>query len=217
MINLKQLTILIFFSGCLTACSQVCTNETCTPTPQIDNSTTPQEKQYSELAKRINQIEQENTQLKEKIEALSVRQNNLEKSIAVLADINKSVNNTPQTSDPNLLQESKKLFNLKQYTQAATKLQTYIKDNSQAEDISDAMWLLAQSHEKLKHCESSMQVSKEFIRNYPKHNSAPSAYLLIAKCQTIMQQKDTARNTLQKLIAAYPNSYEAKKAAQLIK
>ena len=168
---------------------------------------------YSTLNEELlNTIIEENRKLSEKITALELRQDNLERSIAVLAEINQQQekNNSKADDFSNQLSLANEAFNNHQYVNTINLL-------SNVKHTPSSLWLLANSHEKLKHFESAIQVAKRLIRQFPQSDVAPNAYLLIARCQKSMQQKDIARDTLDTLRNKYPNSPASKTAQQLLK
>lgn len=168
---------------------------------------------YSTLNEELlNTIIEENRKLSEKITALELRQDNLERSIAVLGEIyyQQEKDDSKQSDSSNQLELANKAFNSHQYVQTINLL-------ANVKHTPSSLWLLANSHEKLKHFESAIQVSKQLIRQFPQSDLAPSAYLLIARCQKTMQQKDIARDTLNTLRNKYPDSPAAKTAQQLLK
>ncbi|MBR6027444.1 MAG: tetratricopeptide repeat protein [Neisseriaceae bacterium] len=168
---------------------------------------------YSTLNEELlNTIIEENRKLSEKITALELRQDNLERSIAVLGEVyyQQEKNDNKPSDSSNQLELANKAFNNHQYVQTINLL-------ANVKHTPSSLWLLANSHEKLKHFESAIHVAKQLIRQFPQSDVAPDAYLLIARCQKTMQQKDIARDTLNTLHNTYPDSPAAKTAQQLLK
>ena len=62
-----------------------------------------------------------------------------------------------------------------------------------------------------------MRTVYQLTQRFPEYTHTPDAFLLIARCQNRLQQKDSAKSTLRSLITKYPNSRAAKKAKQLLK
>ena len=207
---------LIIISGSLSACQT--TSTTVVPeTPVVQPPTKPIKNNHH-LEMRLQELTLAQQQLKEKIAQLERRQNDLERSIAVVADTahqNYSVAETPDESTP--LQQAQKAYTNKQYTQAVNLLNHYPQDDLQSPDIPHALWLLSNSHEKLNNCESAVRTVYQLTQRFPEYTHTPDAFLLIARCQNRLQQKDSAKSTLRSLITKYPNSRAAKKAKQLLK
>lgn len=153
--------------------------------------------------------------LTERIAALESRQNDLERSIAVLAS--SAPTGIRENTAQNNYHQAQQAFAAGQYARAVTLLQAYSNGGNGDENAQQGMWLLARSHEKLAHCESAIQVAKVFARRFPKNSNAADAWLVVARCQIKMQQKDIARETLRYLIGTYPRSSAAKSAQSLLK
>ena len=214
---MKRLTLfsLIILSGSLSACrtvAPVVLPET--PTQTIEKPV----QNNQQVENRLNELTDANRQLKEKIAQLERRQNDLERSIAVIADRhNMAMENTPDETPHNTLADAQQAYQNKQYTKAVSLLNNYLQENVGSDDSADALWLLAQSHTKLNNCESAVRTAHQLTQRYSEYSHTPEAFLLIAQCQNRLQQKDSAKTTLRSLIVKYPNSRAAKKAQQLLK
>lgn len=219
-----SLLCLWLVSGCLNACQTVTVAENqpthvATDTHNItaENNTQPAST-LADLEQRINELSEDNRQLKEKIVALERRQNNLERSIAVIADISYQNNSLPSTLPENsTLTQAQQAFTNKQYAQVVGLLNRYPQDDLQSPATPQALWLLSNSHEKLNNCESAVRTAYQLTQRFPENARTPDAFLLIARCQNRLQQKDSAKSTLRSLTVKYPNSRAAQKAQQLLK
>ncbi|MDO5687336.1 MAG: tetratricopeptide repeat protein [Neisseria sp.] len=169
----------------------------------------------------IEELAAQNRTLTQRVAALEARQNDLERSIAVLASsapqpVAQSANSTHNAGN-DVYRQAQQAFSAGQYARAVTLLQAYPNHTTNNENVVQGLWLLARSHEKLAHCESAMQVAHLLERRFARHEHAPDALLLVARCQIKMQQKDIARDTVRRLNDTYPDSRAAKNAAQLFK
>lgn len=224
---MKRFLLTYFFlfilSSNLSACRVVTPQQDApdtSPTPLPTIQHTP-EKDYR-IEMRLNELENTNRQLKERINKLERRQKDLERSIAVIADHNNlaianTASNQTHTSAHNILSQAQHAYQHKQYTHAVTLLNHYLQENTTSPHASDALWFLAHSHSKLNNCESAVRTAYQLIQRYPDNARTPDVFLLIAQCQNRLQQKDTAKGTLRSLMMKYPNSRAAKKAHQLLK
>ncbi|MBO7380839.1 MAG: tetratricopeptide repeat protein, partial [Neisseriaceae bacterium] len=153
-----------------------------------------------------------------RIAQLERRQNDLERSIAVIADRNNmAMENTPDETPLNTLADAQQAYQNRQYAKAVALLNSHLQENISSADEPDALWLLAQSHTKLNNCESAVRTAHQLTQRHTEYSRTPDAFLLIAQCQNRLQQKDSAKTTLRSLIVKYPNSRAAQKARQLLK
>lgn len=215
----RTLFLLIIVSGSLNACQTVSPAENqSSPTPDLSKKEKPKFFQGNKLERRLNELAESNRQLKERVAQLERRQKDLERSIAVVADTahqNYSVADTPDESTA--LQQAQQAYANKQYAQTVSLLNHYPQGDLQSPDTPNALWLLSNSHEKLKNCESAVRTAYQITQRFPENDLTPDAFLLIARCQNRLQQKDSAKSTLRSLVTKYPNSRAAKKAKQLLK
>ncbi|QMT32700.1 tetratricopeptide repeat protein [Conchiformibius steedae DSM 2580] len=80
-----------------------------------------------------------------------------------------------------------------------------------------SMYLLLQTNLRLNHCQSVIQIGQRLASRYANSPEAAEALYTVGECQRGIQQQDIARDTWRKLISSYPNSPAARRARSLLK
>lgn len=172
-------------------------------------------------ALEIEQLAHENNILHQEIKQLKAQNNLLLQRIDSLsANANKETAKPiapPISAQETPYEQGKKLYQNKQYLQAISTLKYSANGGDGSANAQDAMYLLSLSHQQLRHCEAAIDIGKRFVDMFPNNSKAPNALYNVANCQTYLQQKDIAKNTLNQLIRIYPNSTAAKRAQSKIK
>jgi tol-pal system protein YbgF len=113
--------------------------------------------------------------------------------------------------------EGMRSYHAKKYGEARTQLYNYLKNQPKGVRAPEARYYLADSfYQEAKYREAAVEFNK-LRTQFPKSILAPAGLLRQALCYKNQQQMSTYRNTLNKLIKAYPNSPEAKEAQKLLK
>jgi tol-pal system protein YbgF len=113
--------------------------------------------------------------------------------------------------------EGMRLYHAKKFGDARNQLYLYLKSQPKGPKAPEARYYLADSfYQEGKFKEAGVEFNKLRLQ-FPKSILAPAGLLRQALCYKNQQQMGTYRNTLQKLIKAYPNSPEAKEAQKMLK
>jgi len=113
--------------------------------------------------------------------------------------------------------EGMRLYHAKKYGDAQHQLYQYLKDQPKGPKAPEARYYLADSfYQEGKFREAGVEFNKLRLQ-FPQSILAPAGLLRQALCYKNQQQMGSYRNTLQKLVKAYPNSPEAKEAQKMLK
>lgn len=196
---------------------------------------------YLEQEKRIHILTAQNIQLRQKVDYLNQRVEDLERqqrTIAVVPrkqpsrkktpprTVHKPVaripeeNVTPDMSAyrnmPDLTEENLKLarqqFRRGDYRAVLATLRGADSGGNGSTAARHSMYLLLQTNLRLNYCQSVIQIGQRLASRYANSPEAPEALYTVGECQRGIQQQDIARDTWRKLIASYPNSSAARRA-----
>lgn len=112
--------------------------------------------------------------------------------------------------------QARSLYQSGLYRQALHHLNFAERNGSGSPTEQNALFLLMQSHEKLRNCESVIISGQRFATRFAANPKAAEALYSVGSCQWNMQQRDIARDTWRKLMQTYPNSPAARRAHQRI-
>ena len=113
--------------------------------------------------------------------------------------------------------EGMRQYHAKKYAEARTQFYDYLKYQPKGSRAAEARYYLADSfYQEAKYREAAVEFNKLRLQ-FPKSILAPAGLLRQALCYKNQQQMSTYRDTLRKLVKAYPNSPEAKEAQKLLK
>jgi tetratricopeptide (TPR) repeat protein len=76
---------------------------------------------------------------------------------------------------------------------------------------------LALAQEASKQCAEAVKTEERFLGAYPDHFLAPQVHTSLARCETALGQRDTAKATLQKIALQYPETSWAAWAQERLK
>ncbi len=108
-------------------------------------------------------------------------------------------------------------YQAKKYAEARTQFYDYLKSQPRGPRAPEARYYLADSfYQEAKYQEAAVEFNKLRLQ-FPKSILAPAGLLRQALCYKNQQQMSTYRDTLRKLVKAYPNSPEAKEAQKMLK
>ena len=109
------------------------------------------------------------------------------------------------------------LLRNRDFANAITALELYIKQNPNDPQTPDANYWLGVAHTALRQYDAAIEIHRRFAEQNPNNPKAPDALRNIALCQRDLSQLDEARATLKRLIKLYPKSAAAAKGKQLLK
>lgn len=113
--------------------------------------------------------------------------------------------------------EGMRQYNAKKFAEARTQFYDYLKSQPKGSRAPEARYYLADSfYQEAKYREAAVEFNKLRLQ-FPKSILAPAGLLRQALCYKNQQQMSTYRETLRKLVKAYPNSPEAKEAQKMLK
>jgi TolA-binding protein len=76
---------------------------------------------------------------------------------------------------------------------------------------------LALAQESAQQCTEATKTEERFLGSYPDHFLAPQVHASLARCETALGQRDTAKSTLQKIALQYPETSWAAWAQEQLK
>ncbi|MDO4641190.1 MAG: tetratricopeptide repeat protein [Neisseria sp.] len=110
------------------------------------------------------------------------------------------------------LQRAQSQYRSGHFAAAAATLKQAESGGDGSDTARKSMFLLMQSHQHLKNCESVINIGNRLAIRYRNSSEAPEALFNIGQCQYNMQQRDIAKTTWRKLVQTYPDSPAAKRA-----
>ena len=182
--------------------------------------TTPNE-QFEQLAIQVSRLENQVAELHERVEQLEQRLAASAKR-PTRVRVNKPIAPPFQGSlktenTPSLLEKAQQQYHAQQYQAATATLREADSGGDGSESAQKSMFLLLQSHQKLNHCQSVINIGQRYAARFSGSPNAPEALSLVAQCQWRIQQQDIARDTWRKIIQQYPKSPAASRARNQIK
>ncbi|OAM17155.1 hypothetical protein A7P84_07725 [Eikenella corrodens] len=209
----------------------LCGLAACTALPQASptpaGSPLPPQRIETELNahnQQIGQLQQQVAELRSQIGELQQRQQQLAQLLDTRAASRRSTSHSSaepaaaQAENPQeqAYQQALQLYRSGLYSQALQQLRFAERSGSGSRTEQNALFLLMQSHEKLRNCESVILTGQRFATRFAANPKAAEALYSVGSCQWGMQQRDIARVTWRKLIQTYPNSPAARRAGQRI-
>ncbi|QMT30704.1 tetratricopeptide repeat protein [Alysiella filiformis] len=201
------------------------------PYPTLDK-----QNQIDQLIIKINQLEEKMAQLNTRIRQLerhaqtpppkvarptppSATKRKLlpEKTLTIKAQNHapEQEDNPPPTVNP--LQAAQNAYAQKQYHTVIEQLRGADSGGDGSPNAQQQMFLLLQSHLKLNHCQSVIQMGRHFASRFSGSPNAPQALFAVGQCQWQIQQRDIAKDTWRDIIRRYPQSPVAQAAAHAMK
>ena len=188
--------------------------------PSLPYPETTANEQFEQLAIQVSRLENQVAELHERVEQLEQR-------IAASAKrptrvrVNKPIAPPFQGSlktenAPSLLEKAQQQYRAQQYQAATATLREADSGGDGSESAQKSMFLLLQSHQKLNHCQSVINIGQRYAARFSGSPNAPEALSLVAQCQWRIQQQDIARDTWRKIIQQYPKSPAAARARNQI-
>ncbi len=108
-------------------------------------------------------------------------------------------------------------YHAKKYGEARTQFYQYLKSQPRGPKAAEARYYLADSfYQECKYQEAAVEFNKLRLQ-HPQSILAPAGLLRQALCYKNQQQMSSYRDTLKKLVKAYPHSPEAKEAQKMLK
>ncbi len=188
------------------------------PAPPGQSNIPPQriEAQLNAQTEQISQLQQQIAELRQQISELQQRQparSPHRRSSNTIADTPALPAENPQEQ---AYRQAQQLYRSGLYSQALHQLRFAERSGSGGQTEQNALFLLMQSHEKLRNCESVILTGQRFATRFAANPKAAEALYSVGNCQWSMQQRDIARATWRKLMQTYPNSPAARRASQRI-
>lgn len=174
------------------------------------------EAQLNAQTEQISQLQQQIAELRQQISELQQRQPARpphRRSSNTIADAPALPAENPQEQ---AYRQAQQLYRSGLYSQALHQLRFAERSGSGGQTEQNALFLLMQSHEKLRNCESVILTGQRFATRFAANPKAAEALYSVGNCQWSMQQRDIARATWRKLMQTYPNSPAARRASQRI-
>lgn len=195
--------------------------------PSAAGSPQPSQRIVTELTahnQQISQLQQQIVELRGQISELQQRQQQLAQLLDARAASRRSTSHSsaePATTpaenpQEQAYQQALQLYRSGLCSQALQQLRFAERSGSGGHTEQNALFLLMQSHEKLRNCESVILTGQRFAARFAANPKAAEALYSVGHCQWGMQQRDIARATWRKLMQTYPNSPAARRANQRI-
>ncbi|MDO4694608.1 MAG: outer membrane protein assembly factor BamD [Eikenella sp.] len=176
--------------------------------------------QLNAHTEQIGQLQQQIGELRRQIADLQSKQQTAHAADSRPARGNTSVPAAPppaaavQNSHEQAYRQARSLYQNGLYRQALQHLGFAERNGSGSQTEQNALFLLVQSHEKLRNCESVIIGGQRFAARFAASPQAAEALYSVGSCQWQMQQRDIARDTWRKLMQTYPDSPAARRAHQ---
>ena len=171
--------------------------------------------QISRLNTQIERLEQQVEQLNERIRQLEHRSPPAHRPPAQPQKTPAATPTAPAAESS--LKKARSQFAQGDYQGAAHTLRGAEGGGDGSSDAREQMYLLLQSHEKLKHCQSVINIGQRYAARYTGDSRAAEALYAVGSCQWQIQQQDIARDTWRKLQRRYPDTAAARRAAERMK
>ena len=185
--------------------------------PSAAPSATPDlAQQVENLAARVQHLESQVAQLERRTAPAAPAKARPQPAPAA-ASSPKPVAAAPAAASDKSYAEGMRLYHAKKYAEARNQLHQYLKNHPKGPKAPEARYYLADSfYQEGKHREAAVEFNKLRLQ-FPKSILAPAGLLRQALCYKNLQQMSPYRDTLSKLVKAYPNSPEAKEAQKMLK
>lgn len=173
-------------------------------------------------SEQISQLQQQVAELNRKLDALQQQQQQLAQAVEQRAAARSNATATPAPtpaqhhSHEQAYRQALNLYQTGFYAQALRHLAFAERNGNGGAAEQDALFLLVQSHEKLRNCESVILNGQRFATRFPANPKAAEALYSVGNCQWNIQQRDIARDTWRKLLQTYPQSAAARRARERI-
>lgn len=180
------------------------------------------EQKIAQLTTRISQLERRAaTPAPQKTPQPKARPNNKPRAVKISQTLPEkqpeAVQNEPLELPVNPLRVAQDLYAKKQYHAAIEQLRGADSGGDGSLNAQQQMYLLLQSHLKLQHCQSVIQIGRQFASRFADNTNAPHALFAVGQCQWQIQQRDIAKDTWLDIMRRYPKSPIASAAERAIK
>jgi tol-pal system protein YbgF len=109
------------------------------------------------------------------------------------------------------------LFRANKLKEAAAAFETFARAHPDSTLTPNAYYWLGNAHYAMRDCRRALEAQRLVGSKWPAHAKAPDALLNVATCQQELGDSKSAKNTLDALLAKYPDSSAAKAARQRLK
>ncbi|MEF8724499.1 MAG: tol-pal system protein YbgF [Candidatus Accumulibacter delftensis] len=109
------------------------------------------------------------------------------------------------------------LFRANKLKEAAAAFETFARTHPDSTLTPNAYYWLGNAHYAMRDCRRALEAQRLVGSKWPAHAKAPDALLNVATCQQELGDSKSAKNTLDALLAKYPDSSAAKAARQRLK
>jgi tol-pal system protein YbgF len=109
------------------------------------------------------------------------------------------------------------LFRANKLKEAAAAFDAFAKAHPDSTLTPNAYYWLGNAHYAMRDCRRALEAQRVVGNKWPTHAKAADALLNVATCQQELGDNQSARNTLEALLAKYPDSSAAKAAKQRLR
>ena len=180
--------------------------------------------QFEQLAIQVSRLENQVAELQERVEQLeqrlaasAKRPTRVHSNKPIAPPFANHQGSLKMETAPSRLEKAQQQYRAQQYQAATATLREADSGGDGSESAQKSMFLLLQSHQKLNHCQSVINIGQRYATRFSGSLNAPEALSLVAQCQWRIQQQDIARDTWRKIIQQYPKSPAASRARNQIK
>ncbi len=170
------------------------------------------QQQVAELSRQVSSLEQQQQQLAQALDQRASAATGGSRQPAALPTGTPTA--AADNSQQQAYQQALRLYQGGFYNQALRHLSFAERSGNGSRIEQSALFLLMQSHEKLRNCESVILTGQRFAARFATNPQSAEALYSVGNCQWNMQQRDIARTTWRKLIQTYPQSAAARRANQ---
>jgi tol-pal system protein YbgF len=103
-------------------------------------------------------------------------------------------------------------YKAERYQNAASAFQEFLNNYPQSAHVANIRYWMGNSYFMLKDYKSSLENYQILVSKFDTHPKVAEAFLIIADCQELLNNKEAARATLKQVMAKFPDSEAAGKA-----
>lgn len=117
---------------------------------------------------------------------------------------------TVENGEKRAFEAALSLFKAENYKDAGAAFGAFIVNYPASAFAGAAQYWLGNSYYAQRDCKSTVTAFQQLVKAYPDYPKAPDGLLNVAACQLELKDKSASRRTLEKLMAQYPGTEEAK-------
>ena len=175
--------------------------------------------QFEQLAVQVMRLEAQVEQLQNRVAQLekSATSRPNRPTVAPKPKISGSLQPPENIAAQSQLDNAKKSFAKNDFLIVIKLLRNFESGGDGSNIAQQSMFLLLKSHEKLKNCQSVINIGQRYVQRFSGNSNAAEALFSVGQCQWNIQQQDIAKDTWRILLRTYPHSAAAIRAKKIMK